>query len=133
MKVGFIYTCVCVYIYMCIYIYIFFFFWPHHKAYRILVPQPGVKPGLRQWRHRVLTTGPPGNSSLYTLNNFPKLSYLHSCIFMGWYLAQRTLKLKTSGIWIDLKIVRIPLGTIQSINYSTALSPSWLIKYHLII
>ena len=31
-------------------------------AYRILVPWPGVEPRLTQWKHWVLTAGPPGNS-----------------------------------------------------------------------
>ena len=43
----------------------FFFFWLHHVACRILVPQPRMEPGPWQWKHRVLTTGPPWNS-LYT-------------------------------------------------------------------
>ena len=38
------------------------FFWPHHAACSILVPQPGIEPGPQQWKRRVLTTGPPGNS-----------------------------------------------------------------------
>ena len=28
----------------------------------ILVPSPGIEPGLHQWKRRVLATGPPGNS-----------------------------------------------------------------------
>ena len=28
----------------------------------ILVPQPGIEPGPRQWKHQLLTTGLPGNS-----------------------------------------------------------------------
>ena len=52
-------------------IFFFFFFWPHHGARKILVPPPGIKPhqtlnpGPRQWKLRVLTTGPPGNSQHY--------------------------------------------------------------------
>ena len=34
-------------------------------ACEILVPQPEIKP--LQWKHRVLTTGPPGNSPPITL------------------------------------------------------------------
>ena len=40
----------------------FFFSWPHHTACGILVPQTGIEPRPRQWKHQVLTTGPPGNS-----------------------------------------------------------------------
>ena len=38
-----------------------FLFWPHHMAYRILVPQPGIKPAP-PWsrKQRVLATGSPG-------------------------------------------------------------------------
>ena len=39
-----------------------FCFWLCHAAYRILVPRPGIKPGPRQWKHGVLTTGQPKNS-----------------------------------------------------------------------
>ena len=28
----------------------------------LLIPQPGIEPGSQQWKHRVLTTRPPGNS-----------------------------------------------------------------------
>ena len=41
---------------------LFFFFWPHRMACGILVPQPGNEPWPWQWKHQVLTTGPPGNS-----------------------------------------------------------------------
>ena len=42
------------------------FFCPYRAACRILVPQPGTEPGSRQWKHRVLTTGPSGNFQLIT-------------------------------------------------------------------
>ena len=38
-----------------------FSFWPHHSPCRILVLWPGIEPRPQQWKHRVLTTGPPGN------------------------------------------------------------------------
>ena len=41
---------------------IYYFFWPHHAAFGILVPRQGMEPGPQQWKHQVLTTGPPGNS-----------------------------------------------------------------------
>ena len=37
-------------------------FWPRCAACRILVPRPGIEPRPRQWKRRVLTTGPPWNS-----------------------------------------------------------------------
>ena len=40
----------------------FFFFLPHHVACRIL-PHEGLNLCLLQWKHGVLTTGPPGKSS----------------------------------------------------------------------
>ena len=38
------------------------FFWQCHVACGILVPQPEIKPGPWQWKHQVLTTGPPRSS-----------------------------------------------------------------------
>lgn len=38
------------------------FFSLAHEASWIVAPQPGIKPWLGQREHRVLTTGPPGNS-----------------------------------------------------------------------
>ena len=40
--------------------YFFFFFPPHCVVCGILVPQPENEPRPQQWKHRVLTTGPPG-------------------------------------------------------------------------
>ena len=40
----------------------FFPLWPRCAACMILVPQPGIEGGPWQWKHRVLMTGPPGNS-----------------------------------------------------------------------
>ena len=45
---------------------LFFFFC--HEACAILVPRPGIEPHPGQWKRRVLTTGPPGNSLAYCLN-----------------------------------------------------------------
>ena len=42
----------------------FFFSWLCHRAFRILVPWPGIKPRPQQWKCWVLTTGLPGNSAL---------------------------------------------------------------------
>ena len=43
----------------------FFFFWLCHTACGILVPQPGIKPPPLNWKHGVLTTGPPGKSQVF--------------------------------------------------------------------
>lgn len=40
----------------------FFSFWLCCVACGILVSQPGTKPGPRWWEHKVLTTGPLGNT-----------------------------------------------------------------------
>ena len=40
----------------------FSFFWPYHVACKILVPDHVLNPCPQQWTHRILTTGPPGNS-----------------------------------------------------------------------
>ena len=44
------------------------FFRSCHVACGILVPWPGIEPWPWQWKCRVLTTGPPGNSWSQTLN-----------------------------------------------------------------
>lgn len=43
----------------------FFPFWPHHASCRILFSQPGFEPRApgKQWKPRILTCGPPANSS----------------------------------------------------------------------
>ena len=56
-----------------------FLIWPHLMAYRILVHQPGIESGPRQWKCRVLTTGPPGNS-LVSLLNF---SHYNRCVVVS--------------------------------------------------
>ena len=37
-------------------------FWPQNAAAwsRISVPRPGIKPGLQQWKHQILTTDQQG-------------------------------------------------------------------------
>ena len=42
---------------------IYLFFLPHHAACGILVPQLGIEPKPLQWKHGILTTGLPVNSS----------------------------------------------------------------------
>ena len=43
-------------------------FWPHHVACRILVPLPEIEHGPQQWKHRILTIGPPGNSQEWSFD-----------------------------------------------------------------
>ena len=43
-------------------ILLYLFFWPCHVAHGILVPQPGIKPGPRHWKHGILTTEAQGKS-----------------------------------------------------------------------
>ena len=57
----------------------FFFFWPCHVVCGILVPWPGIEPGPQQWKHWVLTTGPPGNSP-----NRPFLKRKNVYNILGW-------------------------------------------------
>ena len=40
-------------------------FWLHHVACWILVPWPGIRPALLQWKHGVLTSHTPGNSFFF--------------------------------------------------------------------
>ena len=40
----------------------YFLFWPCHAPCGILAPQPGIEHGTQQWKPRILTTRPPGNS-----------------------------------------------------------------------
>ena len=47
---------------LCLFVCLFVCFWLCCVACGILVPWPGIEPGPQQWKHRVLTTGPPGNS-----------------------------------------------------------------------
>ena len=49
----------------------FFFFWPHCTAYEIFVPRLGINPRPQQWKQRILTTGPPGNTPLSLCNPSP--------------------------------------------------------------
>ena len=44
------------------YSYILFCFWSHHMISWSSVPWPGIRPRSQQWKPRILTTRPPGNS-----------------------------------------------------------------------
>ena len=56
--------------------YLFIYFWPHCTACRSSVPWPGIKPGPWQWKPRILTTWPPGNSLLV---DFLMMAILTGC------------------------------------------------------
>ena len=55
-------------------VFIFYFFsffeeekWKQLCDWQDLDLWPGIEPMPRQWKHQVLTTGPPGNSQLFFL------------------------------------------------------------------
>ena len=62
----------------------FFFFslsWLCCSACGSLVPWPGIEPGPRQWKHRVLTTGQPGNSQMGLMGLFLFIYlFIYGCI-----------------------------------------------------
>ena len=66
-------------------------FWPCHTACRILVPQPFSCP--LQWKHGVLTTGPPGNS-LISVSLIPVQQHRVHSLFLSldWYLTSLTVR-----------------------------------------
>lgn len=53
------------------------FIWPYHPASRTLGPWLEQKLHLLQWNHRVLTTGPPGNSRAPFCQSYMLLSAPH--------------------------------------------------------
>ena len=57
------------------YCYFFFFFCPHHVPFRISVPWPGIELWSWQWKLRIPTTRPPGNSQEETLHMFFPFSF----------------------------------------------------------
>ena len=61
------------------FLWLFVCFWPHLLACRILVSQPWIEPRPQQLKHRVLTTGLPGNSFLCPLFLKKKKKYYHIC------------------------------------------------------
>lgn len=52
----------------------YFFLWLCHKTCGTLVPQRGIGPGPRQWKHWLPTTRLPGNAHIF---NFFELKFLH--------------------------------------------------------
>ena len=63
-------VCVCVCVCECVCVYVCL---PHHVAFRISVPQPGVKPGPQWWTYWILMTRLPGNSPACILKKYPFL------------------------------------------------------------
>ena len=49
-------------------IFNFYFSWLCHTACRILIPSLGTTVSSLQWKHGVLTTGPPGKSLTFFIN-----------------------------------------------------------------
>ena len=56
------------------YIYLFFF-WPCHTTCGILIPQPGIETVPLHWKHKVLTTRPPGKPYISFLKFFSIMVY----------------------------------------------------------
>ena len=54
----------------CLWLFPTFFYFPGH-AMPLAGPWPGIEPRPRQWKHGVLTTGPPGNSLLFPIFTLP--------------------------------------------------------------
>ena len=69
--------------------HIVLFFWLHLAACEILVPRPGIEPMPLQWKHRVLTTGPPGRSLHLTIFFFFHLTIFKAVLHP---LSQPTFK-----------------------------------------
>ena len=77
-------------------------FRPHHRACGILVPQPGIEPRPQQWKHQVLTTRQPRNSSNSSqFNNYPvkKLGVVGRIILFPWSLPWRCPCTISRNLW----------------------------------
>ena len=79
-------------------------------------PNQGLKPGLWQWQHRVLTTGPP--------RNFYNLIFLHrherKCLFLGCkdYIRLKQSYLNLARIekeWVGQKFIWIVLYDLRDV------------------
>ena len=79
-------------------------------------PNQGLKPGLWQWQHRVLTTGPP--------RNFYNLIFLHrherKCLFLGYkdYIRLKQSYLNLARIekeWVGQKFIWIVLYDLRDV------------------
>ena len=88
-----------------------FFPWPCCLACAILVPWSGLKPSPLQWKHGVLTTGPPGWSLSLCLNKKKLLqsqtlleylsrSWVDHVLFSTWSLWPGWQICLEKGIWV---------------------------------
>ena len=93
----------------------FFFFWPHGLW------DQGLNPCPLHWKHRVLTTGPPGKSLMFHLKNFFHVSF-KTCLNFTIYtiIYQHLFKTKVTFISTLLMkmngIVPITCWAIQTSN-----------------
>ena len=129
----------------------FFFFFGLATSCRMLVPQPGIKPGPLQCKCRVLTTGPPGNSLehfkllwsygiLWYLKdysphfpfskNFLVLLISISCIVMYFHYLKShpILSLKLKIIWSNKEINNPEVLWVFSIYCNLLSCLAWLYK-----
>ena len=67
---------------VCTYIYTFFCFWPHHMAYGILVPQPGIEAGPLAVKAESQPLGCQGSphSDIFNLSIWVQISFLYRTI-----------------------------------------------------
>ena len=84
-------------------------------ACRILVPRPETEPGPQQWKCRVLTTGPPGNSPKFEIkspsskifhNAMRKINFIHKTLILSLINNEFNEKKRStkSPRWVDLKV-----------------------------
>ena len=74
----------------------------YQLACGILVPQPGIEPRPQQWKHQVLTTRQPRNSSNSSqFNNYPvkKLGVVGRIILFPWSLPWRCPCTISRNLW----------------------------------
>ena len=68
-------------------IFNFYFSWLCHTACRILIPSLGTTVSSLQWKHGVLTTGPPGKSLTFFINVELHISGdIYYVFFHVWFL-----------------------------------------------
>ena len=73
------------------------YFCSHHRACKILVPQPGIKPMPcpLQWKSGILTTGPPGKSPESLLLTIMWVR----CLLLVWRVAPSFLQRSPWSPW----------------------------------
>ena len=93
----------------------------------IFVPQPEIKPRSGQWRHWVLTTGPPGNST----NPFCSNVYIYFKVYglLFYVLPLNLIRLSVEqvryvkGNKIRINITVFPFECLSLVNHNSFLSP----------